>query len=384
MDTPVKYRRFKWFGWPVVIIVLLLVAIRIALPYVILHFANQKLARLDGYHGHIRDIDLALYRGAYVINDIYIDKVTEGQKERTPFFSAQRIDLSVQWKALFEKKIVGEVEFEYPVLQYTMNKTVGKKAEDDTTDFIELVKDFMPLKINRFAVIKGEVHYKDPYSTPDVDVPLTNVNIEGLGLTNESASNNLLPASIDMTASLYDGNLGAGVKLDPLAAQPTFDLNGELSKTNLVYLNPFFTAYGNFDLKSGNMGLYTEFAAKQGGFKGYVKPLIRDLDIVQFNKEEGSPLQITWEAFVGSVAEVFQNQRKGTLATKVELEGKFSKPNVRIFDAIISVLKNAFIEALKPSLDHSVDIANVIEPEKDRKVLGIFPQKGREQKEKKK
>jgi hypothetical protein len=365
----------KWFGWPLAILIIVIL-IRIALPYVILHFANKRLSKLDGYHGHIRDIDLALYRGAYVIKDVYIDKVSNNQKERTPFFNSRRIDLSVQWRALLEKKIVGEVEFEYPVLEYTLNKTVGKKAEKDTTDFIELVKDFMPLKINRFSVLNGEIHYVDPFSNPNLDVPLTSVNIEGTGLTNEAEKDDLLPADINMTGKLYDGNIMMGVKLDPLAKQPTFDLNGELTRTNLVYLNPFFTAYANFDLKKGSMALYTEFAAKDNGFKGYVKPLVKDLDIVQFEKKEGSVLQIGWEAFIGSVAEIFQNQFKGTLATKVPVEGKFTQPDVEVFDAILSVLKNAFIEALKPSLDYSINIAKVEPPvEKKKKIFGIFPKK---------
>jgi len=42
-----------------------LVIIRISLPFIILHFANKNLKTLKGYTGHVEDIDLALYRGAY-------------------------------------------------------------------------------------------------------------------------------------------------------------------------------------------------------------------------------------------------------------------------------------------------------------------------------
>ena len=51
-------------------IVVLLIAIRIVLPYIVLHYANKTLANMKGYYGHIDDIDLSLYRGAYIINDI--------------------------------------------------------------------------------------------------------------------------------------------------------------------------------------------------------------------------------------------------------------------------------------------------------------------------
>lgn len=375
MDTSTHTvsKKKRSFKWPVIIsIVVLLIGLRIALPYIVLNFANDKLAKLDGYYGHIGDIDIALYRGAYVMKGVYIDKIEDDdKKQRTEFVKVNRVDFSVEWSALFDKKIVAEVEFDKPVIKYTMNKTVGKQAEEDTTDFLELVKSFVPLKINRFDVLDGEVHYVDPYSKPKVDIPITELNIQGKGLTNESQEGELLPATIDATAKLFDGDISVDVNLDPLKKQPTFDLTAELKPTNMVYFNPFFTAYANFDLKKGNIALYSEFAAKDGNFKGYAKPLIKDLDIVQFEKEEGGVLQIAYEAFIGSVAEIFQNQRKETLATRIEVQGKFSNPEVGILTAVLSVLKNAFIEAIKPSIDNTVNIANVNQ-KTERKFLDFF------------
>jgi hypothetical protein len=375
--TPKKRKGYILFG-----IIAILVILRLALPYVVLYYANQKLATLDGHYGHIDDIDIALYRGAYVINDIYIDKVSGTGQERTKFFACRDIDLSVEWRALFEGKIVGEVKFDRPVLLYTMDKTVGEKAEKDTTDFIQLVKDFIPLNINRFQVDNGEIHYIDNGSSPKLDIPLQHLNVLGKGFTNESSSGALLPATLDIHAELYDGNIDLGTKLDPLTKIPTFDMNGHMDQTNLVYLNDFFKAYGNFDLKQGSMSMYTEFAAKDNGFKGYVKPLIKDLDIVQFNKEEGPPLQIAWEAFVGSVAEIFQNQRTDMLGAKIPVEGKFKEPETRTLSAIISVLKNAFIEALKPSIDNSININAVGKPSGKKKFFKELFNKGQAKKNK--
>ena len=52
----------------------LLVAARIALPYVVKDFANRRLAALEAYDGHVGDIDIHLWRGAYSIDDIVIVK----------------------------------------------------------------------------------------------------------------------------------------------------------------------------------------------------------------------------------------------------------------------------------------------------------------------
>lgn len=345
----------------------ILIIIRLCLPYIILHVLNDKLSKLDGYYGHVEDVDLAIYRGAYVVKDIYLDKVDKDKKDTTDFFSTPEIDISVQWHALFEGKIVGEIEFEKPIIKYTLNKTVGKEVEKDSTDLLQLVKDLLPIRINRFAVNKGQIHYVDLSKQPVLDIPMTEVDIEAQNLTNESDPTVLLPATIDMKSKLYDGLFSAKVKLDPLNKIPTFDMNATLTKTNLVYLNPFFTAYANFDLKQGSMSMYTEFAAKDNKFAGYVKPLITDLDIVQFEKEEGGPVQIAWEALIGSAAEIFQNQKKDQFGTKLPIEGSFTKPDIGIFEAIWAVLGNAFISALKPSLDNSISISHVsTDPPKEK------------------
>lgn len=338
-----------------------LVVVRIILPYVVLHYANQRLANLDGHYGHIRDIDLALIRGAYKINDIYINKTDEQGKTITEFFKAETIDLSVEWRALFEGKLVAEVEFEHPVLKYTKDANIGDKAPKDSTNFIQLIKDFTPLDINRFQVNNGEIHYIDEGSNPLVDIPLTRVQLEGKGLTNNPSAGVTLPATITMDAALYDGSIDIDVALDPLNDTPTFDLDAVLTRTELAYLNPFFTEYANFDLKAGTMEMACEMAAKDGQFAGYVKPVIKDLDIVQFEEEEGNLAQIAWEALIASIAEIFQNQPKEQLASKIELNGHFTDPHVAFIPAVISVLKNAFIKALQPSVEHTIDLNKVAE-----------------------
>ena len=66
-------------------VTVLLITIRIILPYVVLHYANKTPAEMNGYYGHIEDIDLSLYRGAYIIQDIYLNKVDSVSKSKLRF-----------------------------------------------------------------------------------------------------------------------------------------------------------------------------------------------------------------------------------------------------------------------------------------------------------
>src|SRR5512140_2223317 len=77
-------------GIVILCILVLLVAVRIALPHVIKSQINKKLASLPDYQGHVADVDLHIYRGAYSIKGIELDK--KNGAVPVPFFSADYID----------------------------------------------------------------------------------------------------------------------------------------------------------------------------------------------------------------------------------------------------------------------------------------------------
>lgn len=339
----------------------LLIAFRLLLPYIVLKYVNKKLGELEEYYGHVKDIDIALLRGAYVIKDIELVKTgnDQGKKDSIPFFRCPVIDLSVQWKAIFKGSIVGEIYVEDPVLNFVKGKHKDEDTKADTADFRQLIKDLMPLTVNHFEITNGQIHYIDPFSSPHVDIAMNALNIFATNLSNVNDSNKVLPASAVVTGQAYDGSFQMRVDFDALQKQPTFDMSAEITHVNLVLLNDFLRAYGNFDVKKGDFGLYTEFAGKGGGFGGYVKPILRDLDIVQWNKEEGDLGQILWETLIGSAAELLQNQNKEQFATKIEIKGRFDDPDINLWRAISFVLRNAFVRALKPSVDNTINITHL-------------------------
>lgn len=355
----------------IIIIVAALIAIRIALPYVILHFANKTLAGIDGYYGHVEDIDLAIYRGAYKIKDMYLNKKDTVTNVQTDFFNTRVIDLSIHWSALFEGKIVGELELTDPVLRFTKDKVEPKEIQKDSTDFKKLLDDFMPLKINRFEIMNGLIQYVDNGSSPKVDIEMTNTHILAENLTTEK-SETLLPSTVKASANLYDGTLDFNMKLDALADKPTFDMNAELKNTSLPELNEFFKAYGNFDINKGTMGMYTEVAARDNKFVGYVKPIIKDLDVVGKEDKNDALFNKFWERIIGGAGVILKNQKHDQVATKVPMEGTFTNASTNIWYAAIDVLRNAFIRALQPSIDHEINIGTVQEVEQEEEKKGFL------------
>ena len=161
--------------WVVIVIAVLLVAVRLMLPFWVRDYVNKKLSELDDYRGHVESVHLALWRGAYQIRAVKVVK-TSGDVP-VPFFSAPVIDLSVQWMALIHGAFVGEIHFEQPVLNF-----VNAPSEEDTQVGLEepwtqKIKQLFPLKINRFTVSGGAIHYRDYHRSPKVDVVFDEVRI---------------------------------------------------------------------------------------------------------------------------------------------------------------------------------------------------------------
>jgi hypothetical protein len=359
-----KKRKRKIIWITVGFIVILLISLRIALPYILLKWVNKELSLIKGYNGHVDDLDLALIRGAYTLKNTKLDKV--GGKVPVPFFSAEVINLSLEWKALFRGSLVGKIGVEHPTLNFVKGPTKETTQTDIDSNWIEVIKKLMPLRINQFEIINGEIHYRDFYSKPKIDLFTKDVYILAENLSNAQHTHELLPSTAKASASIYGGKATLNMKLNVLSKVPVFDAKAELVSLDISNLNNFLEAYGNFDVKQGKISIYMEAATKDNLIVGYTKPIIKDLKVVNWKEDKDRPLKIAWETLIGAVAWIFKNHGNDQLATKVEFQGSRKSPNVNIMEIIGEVLYNAFIQALYPSLENSISI-NSVKPAVEKK-----------------
>lgn len=344
----------------IVVLVLVLVGARLAMPGLVKKHVNQKLQELPGYGGSIGDVSIHLWRGAYAIHDVSVVKKTNNLP--VPFVAAKRVDFSVEWKELWNRSIVGEIVVD----QAQLNFAKGKAKEEDQTSidksWTQVVEDLFPFKINKFELRDSEIWFHDFGTKPKVELFLTNCHIVCSNITNSRESTNELPTPFQLTGvTLGGGKVSLAGRANPFTETPRFDVDAKLENTDLTAFNDFFRAYANVDLKRGTLQFYTEMAAADGRFKGYVKPLLQDVDIVDL-KDAKHPLKFFWESFVAGVMKIFTNQNKDQFGSKIPLEGDVENPKAGILPAISSVLRNAFVKALSPRVEGQVDINEVKPP----------------------
>lgn len=346
----------------VVVLVVLLVAFRIALPYMVTRYVNKVLAELDGYRGQVYDIDIHLIRGAYQIDSLKIFKI-DGNNE-IPFINIPMMDLAIEWNALFKGKVVGEILFDKPVLNFIS----GKKGEDggdgsgeqtgSDVDWTEPIKKLMPLQINKLTIDEGKIVFYDFTTKPSVDLSLDNVHLIAENLNNAKEQKDLLPSKVFARAtSIGGGDLELHMKINVLKEIPDLDMDMKFENVNLTALNDFFAAYAKIDVEEGTFNLYSEMAVKEGNINGYVKPLFSNLKVVDWKEDKDKPVQLVWESIAGVLVELFENQPKNQFATRVPLRGELTNVDTPVWPALWNIFRNAFVEAFARNTDDTIDIS---------------------------
>lgn len=339
-------------------VVVLLVAGRLAMPYAVEDYVNGKLAALEAYDGRVGDIDIHLWRGAYSIDDIVIEKT--GASRPVPFFTADRVNFSIEWKSLFKGSIVSEAAFLSPELNLVQGNSDKDSQLGQEENWNARLEELFPFRFNTIEVANGTVRFLAPgISTGDA---ITARRVQGRvsNLTNVVESGKETFADFRINADVLDGAPAVVVgSVDAFAAQPTFDVNLEVKKVKLPQVNPWLREFIKADAEAGDFELYLEIAAADGRFKGYAKPILQNVDIYRSGEEEQSALKRVWEGFLDFAAEVLENDQADQVAARIPFTGTIENPETSLFATISSVLRNAFISAFARSLEGSINLRDV-------------------------
>jgi uncharacterized protein YhdP len=335
-----------------------LIAARIALPYVVEDYANQKLAALESYDGHVGDIDIHLWRGAYSIDDIIIVKT--GAARPVPFFQSRRTDLSVEWRSLFRGSIVSEVTFEGPQLNLVQGQSAADSQLGKEENWNARLEELFPFRFNTITAKHGTVRFLAPGIKTQDAITARNLYGRVSNLTNVLDTGKTTFADFHVNADVLEGAPAVvDGSVNAFESQPTFDVNLEVKKVNLPEVNPWLREYIKADAEAGKFELYMELAAADGKFTGYAKPILQDVDIYRSGEAEQSALKRVWEGFLDFAANVLENQDADQVAARIPFSGTIKDPQTNLFATIASVLRNAFVSAFARSLEGSITLRDV-------------------------
>lgn len=342
------------------VIVLLIIA-RLLLPYFVLKYLNKTLADLDGYTGHVDDVDISLYRGAYQIDNLNIRKVN-GKIEK-PFVLIPKMDLSVQWKAIFDGKLVAEVVCYQPEINFAFSDGEGDGDPTSQTgaenDWTQTLKDLLPIDINKFEVVDGTVNLTNIVSQPATDLSMKNFQVSIANIRNVIDDTVKLPSPVTASGDLpgIGGKMDFKADMQLLKEMPDFRYYMKINNMQLVKLNPLAMHYAGIDFDQGTLDLVSEMKMEDGNIKGYLKPLTHNMKIFEWNEGDNrSVTRFVKELLAEGANKLLENKTKDQLATRIPLQGRAENVGTSIWPIIINVLRNGYVSALTDTFDNTLSV----------------------------
>jgi hypothetical protein len=348
-------RRRRWLIGTFVVVTALVIALRLALPAIATHIANERLRAMGEYSGHVDDVEIALIRGAYVLRGLRI--VKPAAHTDTPFLDVDRVDVSLQWNALFHARVVGELALWHPVVNFVQGHGESDSQLGTGVNWPAEVRRLFPFDFNRVLVDDGTITFRAPGIQAEESLTMREVHLLVRNLANVEPKDRRTFADLDLTGFVMGtAPVTLTGRIDPNADAPTFDIDLTLKQAQLVEVNPWLRRFLNVDAQRGMFSMYTELAAEDGAVRGYVKPFLEDPQFLDLKDPEKGIFHKAWEALVQLAAKLFEARPEDQVATKIPVSGRLDAPHADVLATIVNLLRNAFVGAFTRSLEGSVTL----------------------------
>jgi hypothetical protein len=204
----------------------------------------------------------------------------------------------------------------------------------------------LDLRVDRLLVTDGEFGFENQSANPPYRLFVAKAQFELRHLGNRSAQGR---ASFE-AKGVFMGS-GATVAHGGFlpADRPDFDLHLRMEGASLPDLNRFLRANAGMDVARGRLSVFSELTVKDGRVEGYLKPLVQDLQVYDPAKDRDKPLGKRVEAhLLQFLAGILKNRDTGKVATVARISGPTGQPGVSEWEAIRKLLRNGFIQAIRP------------------------------------
>jgi len=351
-------KSIKIYSVVITTVLLLLLIVRISAPSLVTWYVNRTIEQTDGVSGTVADVDLAIFMGSYTIHQANIRQTGDGQD--LPLFTAERIDISILWSALLKGHLVTAIVLVKPVVSLydrPQDKVFESKAITDEKTWLGLARNLSPFTINKLTIKSGTFTIDAKSKLKRAELAVQNIQLNVTNIANAKGPGTI--AKVDMTGDIQNRTkLVLNASFDPNTTKPTFDINLEMAKLPVAYIDEIIKYYAPFDFEAGQIDMASELKSVDGELNGYVKAGIYELDVFSWHEdvvEDGdNPVLLLVDLIGGALASLFENDSRDLVATRLPIKGSLDDPSVSVLDAIYGILKNAFIEAYSLKVEHSI------------------------------
>jgi hypothetical protein len=206
------------------------------------------------------------------------------------------------------------------------------------------------VKIEHGQIINGEVGFVNKATDPDYRVFISDIDMDVKNLSNRLEEGT---GVVKVTGKF----MGSGLTdlkgtFRPEKPRPDFDLYAKIVKTRVEAFNDVLRAYGDMDTHRGMFAFFSELSVKDNQIRGYVKPLLKDVEVYDPEEDKEKPLtKKIYEAVVGGVLNLLENEPRNEAATVTDLSGPVENPRADTWQIVAKLVQNAFFKAILPGFE---------------------------------
>jgi hypothetical protein len=253
-------------------------------------------------------------------------------------------------RLILERVLVEGVALDYLHLPHTA-EAEKVRAQQTAQAAKEATRTSTELRIERLEVAKSTFGFINQAANPAYRLRLTDTTLTVENLGNQRRDG---PAVVRLAGQLMGrGETRVTASLQPQAGSADVDVTAQIEGADLVRLKDLVRAYGGFEIKAGELSLYSELEMKSGAIAGYVKPMFRGVEVGTDGEAvpEKGLRQRVYEGIVGIGAKVLKNRLRGEVATVVPISGRVDRPEVARWETVSRLLQNAFLDPLMPGYE---------------------------------
>ena len=224
---------------------------------------------------------------------------------------------------------------------------VGQKAKEVHQDPSVLVK------IEHGKILNSEMGFVNTATSPDYRVFITEMNVDLDNLSNRLEEGT---GVVKVTGKFMgSGPTVATGTFRPEKPRPDFNLDVKIVKTQVKAFNDVLRAYGDADTTGGMFAFFSELSVKDNRIDGYVKPLLKDVEVYDPSQDKEKALaQKAYEAVVSGVLGLLENRPRNEVVTTTDLSGPVESPHANTWQIVEKLVQNAFFKAILPGFEKAV------------------------------
>jgi uncharacterized protein DUF748 len=203
------------------------------------------------------------------------------------------------------------------------------------------------VRAERIVIDKSTLGYSDTTTNPPYRVYVADTHAEVSHFTNVKNGNGKPGKAAVRGRFMESGPTRVEATFQPRERRTDFSVMLAIDDTDATRLNDLWRAYGGFDVERGTFAVYSEVGVRGGEIDGYVKTILKDLDVLGPDERKGLREKL-YEGLVGGLATVLRNQPRDQVATEVSLSGPLQDPNSNTLEIVLRLVQNAFFKAVLP------------------------------------